>query len=367
MNALLDPNTPGLTEALDRLEAAEKSEGAADPGDIPNQPVQREDGTDRAGADQTEGGQPPTPKPTDTPAAPDKNAAANESQKQGQEKPGDKPPEKQPADDKRSRFAKSQERLTVTWENANKLKAEVDARAQQLEQREANLKQRETAFENRRTSTHQPEDFEQSANSKFERARGLHQRAEAIEAQAKKAEDAGDYTGAARLQDEAKGLRRQAYKDEGNAEDLKAHAAELRKNPPPTAKQFEDQQQAQRKEWTLKAAQQYPDLAKENSDLQKTVANHLTELEKTDPEMAGRPQTVFYVTRLAAAESAAARVPGMEKELGELKAKVKELEGLTTPANPGGAQRPSGQQAKTDEEEGADLREEAAMMGGVPR
>lgn len=76
---------------------------------------------------------------------------------------------------------------------------------------------------------------------------------------------------------------------------------------------------------------------------------------KLDPKMLAQPSAIYHASKLAAAELKAqqyqtesARVPGLVKELGELKAKVKELEAMTTPGSSTTAQRLGSSQ--TDEE-----------------
>lgn len=374
----MEPVIEFSEEAASRLAELEKSEASTDPGDIPGQPIQREDGTTtRAGGKPEAKAQTPAETKTDTPAAPETPAKADksaEAKSQDEANKGKTPEqldaEKKAAEaqDKRTRYAKNQERLERTWDNVNKRKTELDTREQQLTQREQQLTQRQTDLDRKAQQSqaqYKPEDYEQAARGKMERAKGLHLQADGLDAKAKKAEDDGDYKEAARLSDQAKGIRKAANKEEGNAEDLQAHAEQLRKNPPPSAQQLEAKTAEMQKAWMMKAAQEHPELAVKDSALQKDVAARLSHLHQTDRELASHPSIVYYVTKMSAAETAAARVPVMEKELGELRTKVKELEGLTAPGGEGSVQRPStDDKPKSDEEERAELGQLAAEVGG---
>lgn len=371
MSVLLDVNTPGLEDASARLAELEASDSAAAAA-APEQ-EQREPAAPPAAAAPKDETQNPASKQTDTPAATDKApgdkpAAETEAGKKSDEPP--KPGEAKPGEgDTKSKFAKSQERLEKTWENVKKRKGEIEAKEQQLTQREQQLREREESFKRQAEESqaqHKPEEVENAAKAKYDRAKALNERAEGLEAKAKKLEDDGKYTEAADAMRDAKALRKQANKEEGNADDLKAYAEQLRKNPPPSMVEREAKTEAQRKEWTMKAAQDFPELGKKDSELQKSVAAHLNALWQQDRALASHPQIIYHVTRLAAAETAAARVPGLEKQLGEYKAKVQELEKLTAPAAPGSAQRPGEvKTTKTDEEERAELGELAAAVGDI--
>ncbi|SRR5579862_541579 len=374
MSVALDENMSGLADADARLAALESAEltaqKASGAGAVPTDQAKPDAGkpaaADPAAAPGKQEAQTPAKSSTDTPAAADGKSAPNSDTKDNT--PAAKP--EAGKTDAKSNYTKSQERLERTWDNVNKRKGDLDTREQQLTQREQQLQQREAQFkdqaERAQQPQHKPEDFERAAQLKLQRAQSLHQQADGIEARAKKLEDDGKYTEAAKAQEEAKGIRKKAYQEEGNAEDLKAHAGELRKNPPPTQAQRDQQLETQRKEWTTKAAAEFPDLAKKGSELQTRVAKSLNELWNTDRVLASHPQIIYYVTKLEAAQTAAARVPAMEKELGELKAKVKEYEALTAPGGEGAAQRPAaGDQARTDAEERAELGQMAEQVGTI--
>lgn len=128
------------------------------------------------------------------------------------------------------------------------------------------------------------------------------------------------------------------WEDEGKfdlAEAARNKAADLRKNPPkpPEAVSAERQQQflnAQR-EWYAKAAIDFPEVAKTGTPMHSALETFI----KSEPDVVQHPKGVYYGARLVAAEFSAARVPALEKELSELRAKVKEFEQLTGPSIPG--------------------------------
>jgi DNA repair exonuclease SbcCD ATPase subunit len=367
MNVQIAEDTLGLEDASARLAQLEQSEAADVNAIAPNQ-EQRETPAEAGGggpaaAAADKNAQNPPEKKTDTPAAPDAKAPeAAKPQDNQNGKPAD-----QAAADKKSPYAKSQERLEKTWDSVNKRKGELDARDQQMQQREHELQQREENFRRQTEESqtqYKPEEVQAAAQRKLDRAKELSLQADGLESQAEKLKDDGKYEEAAQARAEAKKLRKQANKEEGNAEDLQAHAEQLRKNPPASFAQREQAVEKQRKEWTTKAATDFPDLAKKDSPLQQKVAQTLNELWNTDRTLASHPQIIYHVTRLAAAETAAARVPDLEKQLGELKAKVQDYEKLTSPGSGGAAQRiDTANQPKNDADERAELGQLAEAVG----
>ncbi len=98
--------------------------------------------------------------------------------------------------------------------------------------------------------------------------------------------------------------------------------------------------EAEKREWTIKAARENPDLAKDGSEFQTAVARKLQELQTQTPTLLRDPRSIYFVTKLVAAETAAAGVPGLKEKLGQMEARVKELEALTGP-NPAGGVAPN--------------------------
>ncbi len=228
-----------------------------------------------------------------------------------------------------SKFSKDQARRVETWENINRQKDELtttrtalEARATALQQQEADLAQREAKLT---APKFKPEDFDTHAAK--------------LDAKADQAEADGDDGEAAYLRRTAKEARRTAK--------------ELRDNPPkpdPTIQQQREADQAQfaarQKEWWGKSAVDFPAVATEGSPERAALLN----LIKTEPDIVHDPKGMYYASRLVSAETLAARVPTMESELTALRARVKELQELTTIPNDGnGGQPPAGGNKTFDE------------------
>jgi len=145
------------------------------------------------------------------------------------------------------------------------------------------------------------------------------------------------------------------------AELARDKAAELRKNPPAT-KPAPDNEEPLRKEWALKAGVDFPEVARKNSPLQVRVAQLLHD----EPDLKKHPKGIYMAARLADLEQRAAGVPGKDAELVTLRAKVKELEGLTAPGDPASAVAPAGTQTfeqLSDTEQYDQLNREARELG----
>ena len=345
-----------------RLEAAEAAEAAEAQLAAETTEAEREAGAERAAQEAASGQKPETDTTTDTPAGaeakPDTETTkpANE-QGNTDEAASDSPPGDKPAEG--SRFKKNKERLHKTWDSVNQRKTELDTvkqgldeRAKALEAQAAEFARKRQQFEEGRRIT--PEKYEAFAGQMRSRADQLRQEADRLE-------DA-DKLG------EAKAKRVEATDAESDARKALKMAEETRRNPPPTDEQQAKAVEAKRREWTLKAAVDFPGLAKDGGDFQKAVAGNLRELQAQSPEYLEHPDVVYHVARLTAAETTAARVPVLEKELGQLRAKVKEYESLTALTGgsiPQGGGGPSG--PRTEAQEEAELRQEAAAMGAIPR
>jgi hypothetical protein len=308
---------------------------------------------------------------TDTPAAAASSQAATASQTDNSTKPGSKStvqsPQSKTADDSgpgtqdsglatKSRYAKAQERLEKTWEAVNKRKGDLDAQAQQIEQQRQALERDKAQLEVVRRQAEQPQATPEQA---VQAAQARRRDADALRMQAKRADDAGRF-------EEAQRLNKQADKAESLADDLAEYAEQLRKNPPVSMQQRQQQFEQARKQWTIEACNAFPDLGKNGSRLQQVVAQHLNALGKQDPQLLVHPSLIYHVARLADAqikvadlEAVAARVPGLEKEAESLRARIKELEADTTPAANGSVNR-LGEPAQDDY---ASLRQSAVEIG----
>lgn len=208
-----------------------------------------------------------------------------------------------------SKYEKAQQRFKKSWEDLNAEKTDVRNRAASLEQREKELAQRETALKEQAAKAaepkHKPEDYENGAKAWL--------------AEAAKLEEAGEFDEAA----EKRGLAKKATE----------YAKNLRANPPKppeTDAVAKAKDEAARKEYWAKAAIDFPETAKPGSP----QAEALKALIVSEPGVLNDPKGMYYAARLVNAESSAARVPELSKELDGLRAKVKELEQkLTIPGD----------------------------------
>lgn len=338
----------GLEAAMARLEAAE----AAEP-PIPAPLLEQKDGNTpelkeptQAAAQTTEEGETkPDSLPTDTPA------------EAAKPKPATNTPPKQ---EEGSKFARDKARRDDSWKalNAEKeahAKAVATLKAEQdlLARERAQLQEQRAKVSNKYT----PEQYEQAAASKAQESESLDLQADGLERKAEKAEENGEFGQAEKFKAQAKEMRDAATYQRGVARQMKEYGEHLRKNPEPTVQQIQAQKQQQVRDYTLKAAQSWPDLAKDGSPFQQTVARHLQAAREAGLDVNEHPSLMYHCARLTAAETAAARVPGMEKELGELRAKVKELETLTAPGGgQSSAQVIQMPKTLTHEQEGEELR-----------
>ena len=353
MSEEIDPTMPGMIEAMRRLDeieaadAAEKSKPASTATAEPS-------ANSEPSAAQGEGEPAPKPdsQPSDTPAATEPAATPTEGKK---EEPPKSAEAVKAADDK-SRYSKAQERLTKTWDAVNAEKTTIATEKAALEQSRQQFAQEKAKFDliqkQAEQPQHTPEDYVKASQMKRNDA-------DALRTQARRAEDAGNF-------EQAEKLTKQANKLDALADDMAEHAETIRKNPPQgfaeRSKQYEQAKQA----WTMEAAKAFPDLAKQGSEFQRTVAGHLNALTQQDPNLLVNPSVIYHVSRLTAAElkvqqlnTVAARVPVLEKELEQFKAKVKELQALTTPG--GSSVIPKLGSPSADDDEEALYREAAGM------
>jgi len=240
--------------------------------------------------------------------------------------------------DKGSKYQQNQVRLEGGWKKLNESKTELQKQqdAFKAQQDEFTKRQREFEAQQQKASQpkYKPEDYEQAAKN-------WQTEAEALEADGK-----FDEADAKRV------LARKAVE----------HAKQLRDNPPPAPKtdvQAEAEFKAQQKEWWGKAAIDFPNVVKPGSPEQAALAA----LIKAEPAVINDPKGMYYAARLVTAEAAAASVPTITKENGELRAKVKELTEKLSIPGAGIAttvSRPKPDSEKTDDELEEELRAEAA-------
>jgi len=222
----------------------------------------------------------------------------------------------------KSRYEKARERQSKSWDELNAQKEAFKAEKTEFEQAKAEYEKQRAEAE----KEFSPEAYDQAA---------------------KKFEEDGKFD---------------------LAELAKAKAADLRKNPPKpaeSAQKAKAEQEKQSKEWALKAGTDFPELVKTNSPLQVRVA----QLFKEEPDLKSHPKGIYVAARIASLEAAAAGVAEKDKELGTLRARVKELEQLTSPGGGGSAATlPGGEkpfEQKSEDEQFADLEREALEMGSL--
>lgn len=256
-----------------------------------------------------------------------------------------------------SKYAKDFTRRLVTWNELNEEKAKLAASKGQTEaQLQGAIKKFNedvAAFQQEKAATTPtPEKYEAFAAKQTALANEK-------ELAAKKAEDAGDFDAAEKLRDEAKFARR-------DADNAKASAEHVRKNPPLNAQQQQEQFTKHQKTWVDKAVVDFPEFANKDSATFKNAVEYFKQMSANEPAAAKLPGFIYFCAERAALKTAADRVPSMEKELGELRTKVKDLEALTNPTPSGGVQRPQtaakSADDMSDDELYAQLRQEAASM-----
>lgn len=259
---------------------------------------------------------------TDTPTAAESPTQVAETEASLEVDATGKPPEPTTPPTKpesASKFAKDAARRDTSWKAIN---AEKQAHAQAV----AQFKAEQSAWQRERELAEVSTEVTPDKYTDY--AARMRMQSDHLKAEAQRLEQAGEY-------DAAEAKREEARDCEADIRKATKAAEELRKNPPPDKVARVAQIEAQKKEWTLKAATDFPELAKQGSALQQGVADGLRDLQANAPAMLRDPKSIYFVTKLVAAEAAAARVPAMEKELGQMQARVKELEALTSPSDAG--------------------------------
>jgi hypothetical protein len=352
---------PDIDAALARLEAAEAEQVSP----RPEAQVQTESEVQQSApkAEATADQKTPEVNSTDTPAATDKKNDAPETTPKS-EKTDAKTPDAPTTPDNRSPFAKNAERLDKTWKAVNERKTQLETREQQLTAREQAIQRREqeiTAKAAKAERKFTPEQYEQAAQNKLNAIGNLDVQADGWDKRAAELEAGGKYADADRAREQAKALREQASAARVTAGQMKAYANHLRQNPDPTAQQIQAKQEQAKQFYTVEAAKAWPELAKSGSQFQKDVTAQLQEAAKNGLDANEHPVLIYHAANLVAHKAAAARVPGLEKTIEGLKAKVGELEKLTTP---GGGTEANLQPARTasNEDDEAALRSAALAM-----
>lgn len=333
MDSIISTDDPTVGQAMEALASweAESAAPAATPETAPAAASVKEPTTPATGEQADPASQ---AKPDEGTPATEATTPKPEQSQQSKDKDGK--PAAEP-----SKYEKAQGRLKNTWEEVNREKELVRTTAEAQKQRAAELEAREKALTAREAKLtaprYKPEDYENHATS--------------LEAEAKKLEEAGDYAKADRLK----------YK----AEDAREYAKQLRANPPkpdPTEAEQSAAYQARQKEWWGKAAVDYPAVIKDGTPERNALLNLL----KSEPDIVNDPKGMYYASRLVVAETSAARVPQLAKDLEAANARVKELEQLTAVPSDGSvpltAGTPKSFEQMSPAEQLAQLESEARTM-----
>lgn len=199
------------------------------------------------------------------------------------EKPKDKPEDK--GEENLSRYEKAKRREAAAWNKINEEKTRI------AEERAAIAKEREQ-FQATKPNT-----------VKFT--------AEQYEVAAEKFEAQGKFDLAEAAREEAKNLRANPPKAEPQGET----------KPVEKSKEFVD---TQKKYWDA-AKKEMPELIDPKSPVNATFK----EILKVEPEFLQHPKGPYFAAKLAKAETAAARVPELENQVGTLKTELEKLKKLT--------------------------------------
>ena len=250
-----------------------------------------------------------------------------------------------------SKYAKDFARRTLTWVEIN---AEKDRLATERTNWDNQLKEARTRFDADVQAFRQERDSAVPTPEKYEAfATKCSDLAKVKEAEAIIAVNAGEI-------EKAEALRREALILNEDANRAKTSAEHLRKNPPPDAKALRVKFQENQKSWIDKAKIDFPNITKE---VTQTALDYHKEMCK-DPAVARLPGVIYFAIERAVLKTAADRVPGLEKELGELRTKVKEQDEMLNPTPSGGvAHAPQVAKAfeeMSDDEQYAALHSEAA-------
>ncbi len=262
----------------------------------------------------------PAPAEVDVPEKPDAVEPGAPATEESPDK--DKQSTEQPKPEG-SRYEKNRTRLEGGWQKLNEEKATTRATAEALK-RDRDILDRERAdFVRKQAAANKPkfapEDYERHSLT-------LEGRAATLEREAKKLEEDGKF-------EAAEARKEEAIADKVNAKKAREYAGQLRANPPqadPTEAQVNEKFKADQKQWWTKAAIDFPAAAKGGTPEAEAIKGALTPGHPQFNPVAARfveayPEGLYYLTELVSAKSSAARVPTMETELGQLRAKVKEL------------------------------------------
>jgi len=300
--------------------------------------------------------------PADTPAAPDTRQAA----------PQQRNTETTPANGdngKGSAFKKDQERRDLSWKALNNEKAQVAAERQAIQTERVKLQQEQQQFQQRREGAAKtkltPELYDQSAQQADKIVTDSALQLKGLKAMKAEYEQNGQYTEAAKIDQKIEEMQDAVSVAKYQAKQFRELAANMRANPDLTGDALQKRNQQHLQHYTLEAAKKWPQLAEANSEFQKATARAINVLRQSGLDENEFPVLRYFAAEHVSAQSAAARVPAMDKELVQLRARIKELETNSTPGGGTTAQpnlRP-GTKPQTLEAEGESLKREAELRG----
>ena len=325
-------------------------------------PAAKPESTERQAAPESEETSPtPNSLPSDTPATAANAQTAAPKQNTETQTPAEKG----------SAFAKDQARLQGGWKTLNEEKGKIAAERQTIQQERIRLQQEQTQWQARQQSANKnkltPELYEQTAQARQESVEQGKLMLEGLKARRQQMEAAGQYVDAAKLDQQIEAKAEEIAVAKHEATQFKAIAADMRKNPQLDGEALTKQNQQHLQHYTVEAAKKWPELAVAKSEFQKATAQAISTLRGAGLDENHFPVLRYFAAEHVAAQSAAARVPAMDKELAQLRARVKELE---TNSTPGGGQtaatsvRPqTAVKPESLEAEEQALAREAAQMG----
>ncbi len=259
---------------------------------------------------------------------------------------------------KSSKYEQDNTKRLIRWD---KIKEEEARLNKTVAEKDAQLKREYARFTSEVTAFRAEKEASQITPEKWDKF-GSECAAKATikEAEAITLENAGELDKAEQARDEAKALKRDAANAK-NAADI------ARKNPPKHLEAQKAQFVKHQEEWVQKAGIDFPEFGKEKSPVQTEAVEFFKRITAETPAVAQLPGFIYFCAERAALKTAADRVPALTKELAELKARVKELDELTSPTPRAGgelkrAKGPKKFEELSDEEQLEQLRAEAANV-----
>lgn len=298
---VIDPADPTAAQAMEAL-ASMEAEATPAPETTP------------AAAPESAPTEPPAPAPESVDASADTaEPKGSDDTPTTPESPTPKPSNTKP--ESKSSYARSIERGFTNWKEFNEWKASERSR---IEAEKAAIMAERQALQSQKPPELTPATYKTWAEQ-------TEARSALLEKRATEAEDAGQFDNAEKLREEAAELKLDAKRAYRKAEELTA-------NPPPTLQQNQQKIEATKREWYSKAQIDFPNAAKAGTP----EAEALKALLAQNPDIAApeNAEQMYWACRLVTGETAAARVPTLTRQVSELTAKVKDLEGkLSIPSD----------------------------------